>query len=106
MTITPTPRYRVKLGRTVATSNAVAAVEEELISSVILRHSTGDWGDLDAEDYAMNDAVMEDPNHDGRLFSSYKNVPFRDGSTGKLWVITDAPETPEAITTVLLPEDY
>lgn len=106
MTTTSAPRYRVHLGRTVATSNAVAVVDEEQICAVIHRHATGDWGDLDPEDWAMNDAVMEDPEHDGRLLSSYKNTPFRDGSTGKLWVITDAPQTTEAITTVLLPEDY
>jgi hypothetical protein len=81
-------------------------VSEEVIRDVILRHASGDWGDLDPEDWAMNDAVMEDPDHDGRLLSSYRNTPFQDGSTGKLWVITDAPETAEAITTVLLPEDY
>jgi hypothetical protein len=81
-------------------------VSEEEICNVIHRHANGDWGDLDPDDYAMNDVVMEDPDHDGRLLSSCRNVPFRDGSTGKLWVITDAPETSEAITTVLLPEDY
>lgn len=59
------------------------------------RHLSGDWGDICAEDKAVNDKALKD----GRttLLSSY-NTP-----AGRLWVITDAYR--EA-TTVMLPEEY
>ena len=63
-------------------------------ADLLERHRTGDWGNLDAEDTAANDAAVK---HGGRLFSSYK--------VGEevVWIIT---EGDRSLTTLLLPEDY
>jgi hypothetical protein len=88
------------------TQGADAALSPYWLAKLTFRHGSGDWGDLDPEDWQANDQVMDDPEHIGRLLSSYKDVALNDGGTGTIWIITDAPETPEAITTVLLPEEY
>jgi len=64
------------------------------IANLLERHRTGDWGNLDAEDAAANDAAVK---HGGRLLSSYK--------VGEevVWIIT---ESDRSVTTLLLPEDY
>lgn len=84
-------------GQTVITRAAQAAFEPEFVQSCLQRHAQGDWGDLDPEDKALNDAGLGDP--PDRLHSSYAHP---DGK-GKLWVIT---EWDRSVTTVLLPEDY
>jgi hypothetical protein len=59
------------------------------------------WGDLDAEDRAVNDS---DHTHaEGKLFSSYDTPEH-----GTIWVITEGlrGEGGGPITTVLFPEDY
>ena len=61
----------------------------------LLRHMTGDWGDLDEEDIQANkDAVA----HGTRVFSAY-NLPTK----AKIWIIT---EWNRSSTTILLPEEY
>lgn len=72
---------------------------EELISPVALndafnRHAQGDWGDVDDEDRASNDASLR---QGSRLLSVYK-----DGDT-TFWIITEADRS---ATTALLPEEY
>ena len=87
------------LGRLVMTANLRERLEaNEAMSqllALIARHSSGDWGDMDREDQAANEAALE---HGGRLFSAYK---LRDAIT--VWIITEADRS---ITTCLLPEDY
>jgi hypothetical protein len=60
---------------------------------------SGDWGDVDAEDAAANDAALDDG---GRLLSAY--VIGED----RLWIITDGVNDwgERLSTTILLPEDY
>jgi hypothetical protein len=105
---TPTAGRNVRLGRTVTTPRILESLNDKTIFSLLERHSRGDWGDLEPEDWELNEQVMDDPEHDGRLFSSYKNVPasYDPRESIKVWIITDAPETPDAITTVLLPDEY
>jgi hypothetical protein len=83
------------LGRLVAT----AAVNENEkygdIAAALRRHSSGDWGDLDADDKAANEAALV---HEGRLLSSYVL-----SSDNQVWVITEADRS---VTTVLYPSDY
>ena len=74
---------------------------DALIIGLLDRHASGDWGDLDANDKAANDA--DHSQAEGRLFSSYATEKH-----GTIWVITedlrgegDGPKT-----TVLFPEDY
>jgi hypothetical protein len=86
-----------ELGQTVATPGALRALEQAHVGlwSLLRRHLTGDWGDLDREDAAANDNAV----HQGlRLLSAYQ-LP-----TGqRIWIITEAGRS---VTTFLLPEDY
>ena len=85
-----------KLGRTVATPGALAAMEQAAISPITLlsRHQRGDWGDLDNEDKQSNDQALS---LGDRIFSAYQF------DTVKFWVIT---EYDRSATTILLPEEY
>ena len=92
---------RHSLGRVVATAAVSASVPEAVIIGLLDRHASGDWGDLDGEDKAANDA---DHSHaEGRLFSSYKTQEH-----GAIWVITDdlRGDGGGPTTTVLFPDDY
>lgn len=87
-----------ELGLVVITKHCAATLEAQELSVLdsLIRHATGDWGDLDAEDIASNNkALVSGP---GRLFSAY--VLSR---RVKVWIIT---EWDRSATTILLPEDY
>ena len=69
-----------------------------VMCSLLNRHATGDWGDLDPEDAKLNDAALT--SGEDRIFSVYK----RDGiPDGKIWIIT---ERDRSATTVLFPSEY
>jgi len=92
---------RHSLGKVVATAAVAAVVPHEVIVGLLDRHGAREWGDLDAEDKAANDA---DHSHaQGRLFSSYATDEH-----GTIWVITEdlRGEAGGPITTVLFPDDY
>lgn len=83
-----------RLGRIVATPNALAKLSQPDILTGIQRHQAGDWGDVDDHDRQANNAALTDGT---RLFSVYHSA------TGlKFWIITNADR---AVTTVLMPED-
>jgi hypothetical protein len=84
-----------RLGRIVATPNALQSIPNEDILNAIQRHQAGDWGSLDSEDRNSNDRALASG---GRIFSAY-NAP--DGT--RFWIITEADRS---VTTVLLPQDY
>lgn len=88
-----TPKFT--LGQLVATSNALQTIPAEDIQHALARHVQGDWGDLDAEDKAANEAALKEGS---RLLSAYHSA-----DKTKFWIITEADRT---VTTVLLPEDY
>jgi hypothetical protein len=85
------------LGKTVATPNALKVMQGFEVSPLTLlsRHQRGDWGDLDEEDKAENEASLRE---NWRLFSSYQLT-----ERIKIWVITEADRS---ATTILLPEEY
>lgn len=85
------------LGQLVATPAALAVLEEHHISplNLLTRHVSGDWGELPAEDAALNDMALQSG---GRLLSSYLIAP-----NTKVWVISEADRS---ATTLLRPEDY
>lgn len=87
----------LELGRTVATPGAISAITENDVTALeyLSRHARGDWGDLDPEDTATNDAAVE---HGERILSAYI---LPDGQ--KVWIIT---EWDRSITTLLLPSEY
>jgi hypothetical protein len=89
----PTAKFR--LGRIVATANALRYLDQEDIFSAIQRHQAGDWGDLSAEDRQENEISLK---RGFRLLSVYYSA-----ASLKFWIIT---EGDRSVTTVLLPEDY
>lgn len=65
------------------------------IATLISRHSSGDWGDMDEGDKEMNDLALQ--SGEDRIFSSYILNDTR------IWVIT---EPDRSYTTVLYPSEY
>ena len=61
---------------------------------LLLRHVSGDWGDLSAEDKAENDLSVKEG---FRILSAYET------KAGKVWIIT---ECDRSATTLLLPSEY
>ena len=86
------------LGRVVATPGALEELETLCVTPVSLldRHITGDWSDMDKEDQQANRQALKEGS---RVFSSYKLPP----DSTKIWVIT---ESDRSSTTILLPEEY
>ncbi len=82
-------------GRIVTTANALNALSYDDILSGLLRHLTGDWGDLGKDDWKENDLSLE---KGFRLLSAYHT----DNGV-QFWIITEANRSS---TTVLLPEGY
>ena len=85
------------LGEVVATRGAIAAMEAAGDNPILflLRHLSGDWGEMCDDDWALNDESLKSG---GRLHSAY------DTSKGeRIWVIT---EWDFSVTTLLLPDEY
>ena len=85
------------LGRLLVTPGVVAVLERYSESPLpfVARHASGDWGEVDAEDWQANDESLKDG---ARLLSAY-----RTSRGEKIWVITEADRS---ATTLLLPEEY
>ena len=82
-------------GQIVATPGAMDLAEQGIdLLAYLLRHASGDWGELCPEDKAENDFSLQEGY---RLLSSYETP------SGKLWIITEADRS---VTTFLLPEEY
>jgi len=89
-------------GSVVSTPGAIEALarNDERPSTFLIRHFTGDWGNLDAHDRAANEAALipdEHGEHD-RILSAYN---LHDGT--RIWIITEADRS---ATTILLPDEY
>jgi len=72
------------------------------LAGLLLRHISGDWGDVDREDWATNNRALKTG---ARLLSAYELHGV------KLWIISDAawPNDPidvRRVTTILRPCDY
>lgn len=89
------------IGRLFITSGAKAKWQargdnwESEASVLVARHWRKDWGDMDAEDHAENDAALQDG---GRLLSRYEVTP-----DFTIWIVTEADRS---TTTVLLADEY
>lgn len=86
-----------RLGHIVGTPGALDALVEAKQEPIelLLRHVTGDWGDLEDEDKKENELSVKEG---FRILSAYNM------DTGvKVWVIT---EWDRSVTTLLLPEEY
>lgn len=91
------PKPLFEPGQVVGTPGAVQALQEagQDPFELLLRHVTGDWGELDDEDKKENELSVE---QGFRILSAYQL------ETGvKVWVITEADRS---ATTILLPEEY
>jgi hypothetical protein len=85
-------------GSVVVTPGVRSSFEAGFLQTCYQRHKTGDWGDLDPTDRAMNSRAQH--RKGSRLMSAYK----KDQET--LWVITEGPEGSDRVTTFLLPSEY
>ncbi|KVK77168.1 hypothetical protein [Burkholderia sp. MSMB1498] len=88
---------RFKLGRILATPGALQVIADARVSIVdlLIRHMSGDWGDLPDSDRQQNDAAITAGE---RILSSYT---LSGGYT--VWLITEADRY---ATTFLLPGEY
>jgi hypothetical protein len=84
-------------GQLVATPGALEALAQggQTPAIFLARHLRGDWGEVDAEDWQLNDQALADG---GRLLSAYTTL-----KGGRLWVITEADRSS---TCILRPEEY
>lgn len=90
------------LGQIVSTPGAMEALEDsgQTPDFFLEHHVSGDWGEVDADDWQLNDQALTDGS---RIISAYKTLKGR-----KLWVITEAADDKgqRAATTLLLPDEY
>jgi hypothetical protein len=90
-------RAYVPLGRVLATPGALRTLALAGANGAVYlaRHAAGDWGDVDAHDWAANDRALL---IDERLLSAYQ-LPNGE----RLWIITEADRS---ASTLLLPDEY
>jgi len=90
-------RLMFPLGRIVATLGALEALSraKENGACYLMRHVTGDWGEVDREDWAANDQAVKDGL---RILSAYTT---RQGD--RIWLISEADRSS---TCILLPSEY
>jgi hypothetical protein len=89
----------IQLGKLVMTSGMSHwaghdAARMEGILHLVKKHQSGNWGEVDSEDWQANDQSVEEGT---RILSSY--TLFGE----KIWVIT---EWDRSVTTVLFPSEY
>ena len=82
-------------GDVYSTPGAAKQISSNEMSRALVRHLSGDWGDLDQEDKSANDDALK---RGGRLLSAYKTE-----SGTKFWILTEADRS---ATTILLPSEY
>ncbi len=86
---------RIPLGKLVITPNAKDTIPRAEALAALLRHQTGDFGDIYDDDWEANMEALE---YGDRILSAY------NASNGvRFWIIT---EGDRSATTILLPEDY
>jgi hypothetical protein len=90
------------LGQIVATPAALQALQEsgQTPEFFLNRHVAGDWGEIDGEDWQLNDQALTDGS---RIVSAYRTLKGT-----RIWIITEATgdKGQRAATTILLPDDY
>jgi hypothetical protein len=89
-----TVRDKFQIGRVVATAGAVAVLTLQEMTVMLLAHTSGDWGDLNAADKRANERALK---NEGRILSKYG----LDGND--YYVIT---EWDRSVTTIMRVEDY
>jgi hypothetical protein len=94
----PTLKALFPLGLIVSTPGAIQALTDEGCGTtdLLVRHVSGDWGEVDEHDEAENDFAVT---RTLRILSSYRLTR----TNARIWVITEADRS---VTTLLLPEEY
>lgn len=87
---------KFKLGQVVITNSVNAKISESIefsqfILDSIFKYRNCDWGDLDKEDWKMNDSAVK--NGDDRIFARYNDI----------YIIT---EWDRSVTTILFCNEY
>ena len=85
----------IQLGRIVATPGSLAVLQHGEGPRLLLRHQSGDWGQVDEHDQAENELSLRGGR---RLLSAYTTQ-----GGAKVWIITEADRS---VTTILLPDEY
>lgn len=90
-------KNNVPLGRIVATPEALKVLENagQSPAELLDRHRQGDWGEVDGDDWALNDEALEEGT---RILSAY-----RTKANVRIWIITEADRSS---TCLLLPDEY
>ena len=86
---------KFELGKTVTTRAIHDAIPHYFIMHYLMRHATGDWGDLGKSDSKMNDDAVK--SGEDRILSMYHT------NYGKIYIIT---EWDRSATTVLFANEY
>ena len=94
-----TRKAKFPLGELVITTHAAAQLNAIEAFAFLVRHESGDWGEVCEEDRAANEHALRDG---FRLFSVYELDGENDNKV-RFYVIT---EWHREATTILLPEDY
>ena len=95
MNIPQTFTQKFELGQVVITPGAYEELNLRDVAESLMRHASGDFGDMSEEDKAYNEEALATG---GRIMSAY-----RDRLDVKYWIITEADRS---ATTILLPEEY
>ena len=93
---------KFQLGQIVATPGAIAACSPQHLTHCLHRHSRGDWGNVYAEDKALNDQALVEGE---RVLSAYaidESKPAKGYGENCLWIT----ERDRSVTTFLLPDEY
>ena len=88
-------KSKFRLGALYMTPGVQSEIDNVELSVALGLHVSGDWGDVDVEDWRENDESLK---RGFRLLSVYHSA---DGI--KFWIIT---ERDRSSTTVLLPSEY
>jgi len=101
--ISTMPKPRFLLGRIVITPGAIGVLSNagQQPGGFLLRHITGDWGELSDHDRLANDAACRfenEPDRRDRILSAYLTK-----RNERIWIIT---EWDRSVTTILLPDEY
>ena len=86
---------KFELGQILVTPGAYEALNLKDAARGLVRHASGDFGDMSDEDKALNEEAVESGE---RIMSAY-----HDSNDVKFWIIT---EWDRSATTILLPSEY
>ena len=96
-------KIKFRIGKVVATPGSIAALAASSESALpfLLKHQSGNWGEVCDDDKKLNDEAVAhegDPDQQQRVLSCY-----RTSKNERIWVIT---EWDRSVTTLLLPSEY